>query len=100
MAGDLNFDMLRWNNNDYGDVKQVSDVWRHVVSKNGLLFQDLGITYVHFGGHTKSGLDHIYFTSKIAVNCRKLSKGFSDHFPIMADLEVCKTSAPKRISSS
>ena len=21
LAGDLNFDMLRWNNNDYGDVK-------------------------------------------------------------------------------
>ena len=90
MAGDFNLDMKRWNDEAYGEVKKVADLWRNAVSKNGLLYEDLGITYCHMNGQTKSALDHIYFSSKIANNCRKLSNSFSDHFPVMVDLEVTK----------
>ena len=47
--------------------------WRNTISINGLLFEDLGITYAHPNGVTKSALDHIYYSNKsIAKNCRKL----------------------------
>ena len=98
MTGDFNLDMERWNNEEYGDLKKVADVWRYAVSKNGLLYENMGITYVHFGGLSKSALDHIYFSSKIATNCRKLSNSFSDHFPLMVDLEVFKSSQLKKDS--
>ena len=88
-------DIKRWDNEDYGELKKIADVWRNAVSNNGLLYEDLGITYAHLNGQTKSALDHIYFSSKIAENCRKLSKGFSDHFPVMVDLNVSKSSPPK-----
>ena len=40
-------------------MSSVVSFWRNAVSKNGLLYEDLGITYCHMNGQTKSGLDHI-----------------------------------------
>ena len=88
--------MMKWDDEDYGDIKRVADVWRNAISKHGLLFEDMGITYCHFNGQIKSALDHIYFSSKIARNCRKLAKGFSDHFPLMVDLEMKNNSSTKK----
>ena len=74
LTGDINLDMKRWDSVEYGDLKKVADLWRNAVSKHGLLYEDMGITYASFNGQTQSALDHIYVSSNIATNCRKLSK--------------------------
>ena len=53
MAGDFNLDMKKWDNEDYGDIKRVADIWRNAISKHGLLFEDMGITYCHFSGQNR-----------------------------------------------
>ena len=44
ITGDINLEMNKWDNEDYGDLKKVADIWRNAISKHGLLFEDLGIT--------------------------------------------------------
>ena len=53
-------------------------------------FADLGITYIHPSGKIKSALDHIYFNSNKVKNCRKEEISMSDHYPILADIEIQK----------
>ena len=87
---------MRWKDENW-DLKSEADKWRNAVSKNGLLYEDLGITYAHPNGETKSALDHIYFSSNsTASNCRKTDQSFSDHFPILVDLDMKKPVQPKK----
>ena len=94
--GDINIDMNRWKDEEW-ELKYMADAWRNTISNNGLLYEDLGITYAHPNGVTRSALDHVYFNNKsIAQNCRKINNSLSDHFPIMVDLEMNKVASHKK----
>ena len=87
--GDINFDMDKWNQNSY-KWKNLSDCWRGAIAETNLKFENLGITYIHASGKTKSALDHIYFSPNKAENCRKLEISMSDHYPVCVDIAMQK----------
>ena len=101
VIGDMNFDTLKWDDNDYR-CKRLSDKWRLTVTQLGLVQHDLGVTFVSFytlpnGERVLSGLDHIYINdSKTFKNPMKLPRGMSDHSPVMCDLSLTLRKEPAK----
>ena len=64
VAGDMNLDMLKWSEKDYRR-KTIADTWKSSISKAGLKWAQLGITYISAyiknGDHSKSALDMYEF---------------------------------------
>ena len=95
VAGDMNLDMLKWSEKDYRR-KKIAERWKSSISKAGLKWTKLGITYISDsiikGEHSKSALDHIYFSSeKVFSNPRKINNFMSDHRPVICTLQLKKT---------
>ena len=94
VAGDMNLDMLKWSEKDY-QRKTIADKWKSSISKAGLKWAQLGITYIsdaiRNGDHSKSALDHFYSSSdKLFSNFRKINNFMSDHRPILCKIQLKK----------
>ena len=70
VCGDVNLDMLKWSKRDYYR-KKIADKWKSSITKAGLKWPSLGITYISNsaknGEHSKSALDHFYYSSDKSI---------------------------------
>ena len=93
LIGDFNLCMEKWTDRRY-QWNKLADFWKHVISDNGLMFDNLGITFeshytLQSGDKVKSALDHAYFSnSHIFTNSRLVENSMSDHLPIMLDINT------------
>ena len=88
IIGDMNLNSKKWKNENF-EHKEIANLWRSGLSKSGLKFKDMGITFQSHGTFNGekilSALDHIYYNNNdIISNFRKIENSLSDHFrPIM-----------------
>ena len=93
MIGDFNLCMDRWDEKTY-QWKTVSDHWRIILKENGLMYENIGVTFESFytlqnGTKVKSALDHVYHTSNsIFKESRKIPNSLSDHCPVVLNIQL------------
>ena len=89
VTGDANLCANKWLSDDY-DRKSVAQPLLHCLEENGLVIQDIGITFqadhsLPNGSVPESALDHVYVskTLEACIETKKLENSSSDHLPVV-----------------
>ena len=86
--GDANLCSEKWDNPKFLH-KKVSSILRNALEQNGIVTNNIGITYTADHAHgdnefAESAIDHVYNSSSISdkIQINKLSNSSSDHVPV------------------